>query len=62
MIHLKLPKECGSVVFIDFLLKNNADLYEAKKAADCITTCLRVHFETELKKNLQFRGTEYWKL
>ena len=56
LIEMKLPREGGTTIVFDFLLKSDVNKKDAKKTADSLNMFLRSHFDDELRKNLQYRG------
>lgn len=56
LAQLKLPRESGTAIILEFMLKEKVSQKEAKKIGEAAVMYLRYHFEDELKKNIQFRG------
>ena len=56
LMNHKLPRECGFAVIFEIMLKPDVDREVAEDAAHHFLTFLKLHFDGELKKNVQFRG------
>lgn len=53
---LRLPRDCGTVLILDFLLRSDCPTEEAEKAAESLKGVLLNNCVDELKKSLQYRG------
>lgn len=56
LIRHKLPRESGTAVIVEFMLRNACNTDTAEAAAKDLLLFLKHHFEQELKRNVQFRG------
>jgi len=52
----KLPRELGSALIIELMLKSECSTAECEDAANAFCTFFKHHFDSEFKKNVQFRG------
>jgi len=53
---LRLPRDCGTVLMFDFLIRSDCSPEAAEKAAESIKSVLLNNCVDELKKSLQYRG------
>ncbi len=56
LMNHKLPREAGFCVVMEIMLKPDVERVKAEEAAHHVLTFLKLHFDGELKKNVQFRG------
>ena len=56
LMRQRLPRDSGFAIFADFMLRADVKSATVREATDALLHFIKHHFDSELKKNVQFRG------
>ena len=56
LMRQRLPRDAGFAVFVDFMIRADIKNLQIRKCVEELSAFLKHHYDSELKKNVQFRG------